>query len=166
MDKYISGSRNCKNGEISGSRNRKNGAISGSRNRQNGRQILYPQLSPGGVSFLCLAVLPSPSPSFLLVGWVSWQVPYFSWNCLLSASHWASFSANQISSTCLSSGGSFLFSGSLGGSSIWGRVSLVTWQRLNSDLLFKRFPSPLLFILTASETCRARAVFKNFTGLR
>ena len=41
MDRYISGSRNCKNGEVSGSRNRKKGEISGSRNRQNGRQILY-----------------------------------------------------------------------------------------------------------------------------
>ena len=36
MDRYISGSRNCKNGEVTGSRNRKKGEISGSRNRQNG----------------------------------------------------------------------------------------------------------------------------------
>ena len=41
MDRYISGSINCKNGEVSGSRNRQNGEISGSRNRQNGWQILY-----------------------------------------------------------------------------------------------------------------------------
>ena len=43
MDRYISGSRNCKNGDVSGSRNRKKEEISGSRNRQNGRQILYPR---------------------------------------------------------------------------------------------------------------------------
>ena len=38
MDQKVSGSRNCRNGEVSGSRSRKNTAVSGSKNCKNGQK--------------------------------------------------------------------------------------------------------------------------------